>query len=180
MNIIYEKIQSASQTAHFSTLIWALQAELAVPAAYYPGFADWLNKVILELTEGMRSIVLAKFQHKIVAVNILKHHEQENKLCTFWVNPEFRHQHIASAMLDMSLHLFHGKAPLISIPEVRLNEFKFLIRQRGFAFRERKCGLYHRNVNEYFFTIPLCSAVSLEHSILSVSARHSSAAHCAG
>lgn len=180
MKIIYERIQPAFLTADLSGLIHALRAELTVPASYYPGFSDWLNKVVLELTEGMRSLILARFQHKIVGVNILKHHEAENKLCTFWVNPEFRHQHIASKLLSRSLDSFQGKAPLITIPESRLGEFAFLIERRGFLPCGVSDGLYHQHLREYFFTIPQLPAAPQERSIVQRSGWRNSAAHFAG
>lgn len=180
MNITYERIQPAFWTADLGSLIHALRAELTVPASYYPGFSDWLNKVVLELTEGMRSLILARFQHKIVGVNILKHHEAENKLCTFWVNPEFRHQHIASKLLSMSLDSFQGKAPLITIPESRLGEFMFLIERRGFLPCGISDGLYHQHLREYFFTIPQMPAAPQERLIAQRSDWRNSAAHFAG
>lgn len=155
MTITFEHICCTAATAAFDAQMRALQAELAVPAAYYPGFADWLNRVVPELAEGRRSIVLAREGQQIAAVTIAKHDGLENKLCTLWVHPAFRRRHLASALLDRTLPLFAGRDPLISIPECRLHEFRFLMAQRGFVFRERRCGLYHRAVNEYFFFIPL-------------------------
>ena len=165
MSITYEKIQPASWTVELNTLLYAIYAELTVPAMYYPGFNDWFNKVVLELTAGRRSFILAKALNKIVGISILKHYKEENKLCTFWVNPEFRCQHIASKLLTMSLNSFKGKEPIISIPEPRLGEFDFLIERRNFVYHKVNYGLYHENMKEYFFTVPYQPSVSQEFSI---------------
>ena len=165
INITYEKIQPTSQTARLSTLIGAIYAELTVPAMYYPGFNDWVNKVVQELTARRRSFILAKSQNKIVGISILKHYKEENKLCTFWVNPEFRRRHIASELLTRSLNSFEGKEPIITIPESRMGEFDFLIKRRDFVYRKVNYGLYHENMKEYFFTVPYQPSVSQGFSI---------------
>ena len=159
MSITYEKILLTSWTAELDTQIQAIRAELTAPAMYYPGFNDWFNKVVREFADGRRSFILAKSQNKIAGMSILKHSEEENKLCTFWVNPEFRCQHIASKLLTMSLDCFEGKEPSISIPESRLGEFRFLIDRRNFVCNNVVHGLYRENMKEYFFTIPHAPSV---------------------
>lgn len=176
MSITYERIQSLSWTSDLSPLIRAVRAELTVPAMYYPDFSEWLNKVVLELTAGMRSLILARCHHKIVGINILKHHEEEHKLCTFWVNPEFRRQHIASELLNETLSCFQGVAPIISIPQCTLADFEPLIEQRRFALIDVKRDLYRRGEGEYFFRIPNALSEPPARQIAKVSDRYSSAA----
>lgn len=174
MSMICEVISGPLMT-DISFLVRAVQAELAVPAQYYPCFADWLYKVVLELTAGMRSLVLARSHGRIVGINILKHHEMEKKLCTFWVNPEFRHQHIASTLLNESLRCFGGAAPVISIPQCTLDAFHPLIEQRRFGFLYAKPNLYRRGQKEYFFKIPNPQTEFQEPQIVKASDMYSSA-----
>lgn len=175
MQIIYEKIIQKSSIADFSPLILAMRAELSVPASYYPGFSDWFSKVVLELTEGMRSFVLARAHGRIVGINILKHHSMEWKLCTFWVNPAFRHQHIASTLLNESLRCFRGAAPVISIPQCAFDAFRPLIGQRHFEFWDTKPDLYRCGQTEYFFRIPNPQSEFQVRQIVRASDMHSSA-----
>lgn len=174
MNISYE-ILSAPLMGDIGPLVRAVQSELSVPASYYPGFSDWFSKVVLELTEGMRSFVLARAHGRIVGINILKHHSMEWKLCTFWVNPAFRHQHIASTLLNESLRCFRGAAPVISIPQCAFDAFRPLIGQRHFEFWDTKPDLYRRGQTEYFFRIPNPQPEFQVRQIVRASDMHSSA-----
>ena len=174
--LTYETIDPTVLPGDFSGLIWALREELAVPAAYYPGFAEWFHKVVLELTEGMRGLVLAREQGRIIGVNILKLHQAENKLCTFWVNPAFRQRHIATALLDRSLACFGSESPRITVPQCVLGDFTPFVEQGRFLPVEAKKGLYRIGETEHFFRIVNPLSGRQARPTVKLSARHSSAA----
>lgn len=131
-----------------------LQESLASAASYYANFSDWLGKVILEIELKKRSLVLAWSGNLLVGVNILKHTEKSSKLCTYWVHPDFRHQHLASRLLRTSLMFFSESDPLITIPEFVLGDFFPLTQAWKFYPEGSRIGLYQTGIREFFFRIP--------------------------
>lgn len=131
-----------------------IRHNLQSAAGYYPSFGEWLGQSILDLTDGNRSFVLCWADLKLVGINILKHTPTENKLCTFWVHPDYRSRHIASNLLERSLPFFTAPA-LITIPDFLLGEFHPLIYSKGFSPVSSVMGLYQRGITEHFFKIPL-------------------------
>lgn len=152
MDIRYSIIRAPENAAG---LLAALLPELAVPAAHYPGFADWLLRVERGLADGSRSIVLALAGAQTAGLAILKHAAAENKLCTFWVGPDFRRQGIGSALLDRSLASFSGQMPLVTIPGCALAGFSPLMGKGRFLPTGSRTGLYRRGQTEFFYRLPM-------------------------
>lgn len=131
-----------------------LQENLGSAASYYPNFSDWLGRVALEVGLKKRSLILAWAGAALVGINILKHSGESNKLCTYWIHPDFRHKHISSRLLNTSMLFFSEKDPLITIPEFVLGDFFQLIQARNFHSEGSIRDLYQPGVREYFFRIP--------------------------
>jgi hypothetical protein len=65
-----------------------------------------------------------------VGISILKN-DDEKKLCTFMVNPEYRKKGHSKLLLEDSFEYLNTEKPVITIPEFRLVEFSSIIDAYG-------------------------------------------------
>ena len=155
----YERLSCLPYGSNVAFLMSSVKNELSVPANYYPNFSDWFNKVVLELTDGIRSIIIARRLNRISGIAILKHSPVENKICTFWVNPENRKHHVGSAMLLRCCSLFFNN-PTISMPGYLLWDFCGF--RKYFSFVKKEDGIYRKNQSEFFFNVELTRLLNSE------------------
>ena len=153
----YERFSCLPYGSDVAFLMSSVKNELSVPANYYPNFSDWFNKVVLEITDGIRSIIIVRKSNRILGIAILKHSPAENKICTFWVNPESRKRHVGSAMLLHCCSLFSNN-PTISMPDYLLWDFCGFM--KCFSFVKREDGIYRKDRSEFFFNVELTRLLS--------------------
>ena len=67
---------------------------------------------------------------EVVGISILKN-DDEKKLCTFMVNPEYRKKGYSKLLLEDSFEYLKTEKPIITIPEFRLDEFSSIINAYG-------------------------------------------------
>lgn len=148
MNIIHYNHNNVSfrDSAH---LMWIVSQRSDSIREYYPGHAEWFqNKVLPFLASEKRSILGAYENGKLVGYSVLKD-DQEKKICTLEVVPEYRGKHYGKELLARSIEILG--TPSITCSEPLLRYFIGTFYECGMEFRKVVRDLYCPGVPEYFF-----------------------------
>lgn len=123
-------------------------------AHLYPDFNVWLNnKFLHDYYKGKRDILFAHNGNDICGISLLKRTPEENKICTFYVLPEYQGNKIGSQLLDESLNYFDGEEATISVSTERLEELYPVLSSKGFILDNCVEHLYrHENIEHFFKT----------------------------
>lgn len=134
----------------------------------YPGHYEWLITTFQNgLMVGERGAVLAydntRPQHikdvPISAQNtfwlsgcsLVKNTKEEKKICCLFVDPSYRHQGIASNLIQQSFGLLKTDKPLMTVAENNLPQLLPLIKRFGFELTSVKDSVYKPGVKEYYY-----------------------------
>ena len=132
---------------------------------YYPNIDKWyLNKVLPDSKEGLRSIYVIRRSNKIlgVAINrksVGKYHIKNPKICSFYICDEARNQGLGNELFKICIreHTCHKKGIIITVPEERLYEeqdkkcFKDFLKKYGFRKVNEELDKYRPEKTEYIF-----------------------------
>ncbi len=130
-----------------------LANQLSEVAPLYPGFKEWLYFTFRpEYFLGKRSILIATSEGSLAGMSLLKKTSDENKICTFFVNPFFRENKIGTEMMKRSLDHFKGDRTLISVSEERKEELYPTLSSAGFELSHSMNGFYRAGTKELFYT----------------------------
>ena len=89
----------------------------------YPNFKKWFNKILIENynSPNKREIFICINKEKLLinicGVMILKKYKKEKKICTLYIERNFRNKKIGSQMIKKSFEYLETNKPLITIPE---------------------------------------------------------------
>jgi hypothetical protein len=89
----------------------------------YPNFKKWFNKILIENynSPNKREIFICINKEKLLinicGVMILKKYKKEKKICTLYIEKNFRNKKIGSQMIKKSFEYLETNKPLITIPE---------------------------------------------------------------
>lgn len=130
-----------------------IAAALSSVSPYYPNFKEWLffnfNK---GLRSGERKILLAHNGTDICAVSLLKLTDNENKICTFFVRPDFRERGLGRILMSRSLCELSGKSSIITVAEERHSELSPLLIESNFGLVEESLGIYRPGKLELIYS----------------------------
>lgn len=129
--------------------------ELTKPLrVYYPNFEEWYKQTFMDgLKHGNRRYVVAGVHGKVTGCCLLKDTQDEKKICTFYIAPQFRHRGIGTLMMMAALQEFLTP-PIITFPEEKKQSFSPFLRRFGFRELKQCLGLYRPQKIEYVYTIP--------------------------
>ena len=97
----------------------------------YPEYYKWFfSKNIPRVINGSGDIIFYLDGLEVVGISILKN-DDEKKLCTFMVNPEYRKMGHSKLLLEDSFEYLKTEKPVITIPEFRIDEFSSIIDAYG-------------------------------------------------
>jgi len=118
----------------------------------YPDFQSWYrNKFIPSFHVGERSILVAHNGSELCGVSLLKKTIEEDKICTFYILPEFRGEKLGETLLDRSLEYFSGPDVVISVSKERVEELFPVLHSRGFQLESCIDDLYRQGNKEHFY-----------------------------
>lgn len=94
----------------------------------YPNYKDWFyNKAIERIPKQEGEIFFIEEKGLIRGITILKKTETEKKICTLFVEKEFRNLGIGNALLSESFKYLETKKPTLTIPQKNIECFSHLI-----------------------------------------------------
>ena len=129
----------------------------------YSSHNDWLeNKFIPNIQKGDRVYIVSLNENgDLTGCSLLKDTKQEKKICTLFVDSKYRHQGIASALMNESVKVLDGK-PLITVADKNLSQLLPLLKKYGFKLTSFKEGVYTKGSIEYYFNEKKDSNLSIE------------------
>lgn len=146
-NFDFEIIES------FDRNFFNIATALSSVSSYYPNFKEWLFFTFNKgLRSGERKILLAHNGADICAVSLLKATDHENKICTFFVLPEFRERGLGRALMNRSLCELSGKSSIITVAQERHSELRPLLIESNFGLTEESLDMYRPGKLELIYS----------------------------
>ncbi|WP_219952291.1 GNAT family N-acetyltransferase [Dickeya zeae] len=119
-------------------------------ASYYPNFRVWLDfTFVSQLRGGKRKALIVKENNEIAGISLLKKVEEENKICTFFIAPQYRSQGYGKLLMEESL-AFLGNQVNITVCEERWKEMQGFLYQYGFRLNAAIPNYYRSGSTEFF------------------------------
>lgn len=119
----------------------------------YPDHCDhYFSKYIPGIFDGEREIITCYMDNRIAAVAILKKDNDEKKISTLFVKPEYQKRGIATELLEKCFAWLGTTRPLITIADYKLNQFTKVIEKYGWVETEILAdGYYNNHSREHVF-----------------------------
>ena len=115
----------------------------------YPDYKEWYTKVqVPGLYTNERNIIIAHINDKIVGFVSLKKTPTEKKICTFYVEKNYRRNQIGTILVEKAIEFLEESRPLITIPMDKLNEFIRIANKYNWEITDIKENLYRTNTPE--------------------------------
>lgn len=122
----------------------------------YPGFKEWyFNKVIpgLDIQEREILICIVNEENKYMlgGIAILKKTEEEKKICTLRVTPEYEKNGVGYALFDRAFEILDTIKPVFTVSEDRIEMFKRHLDKYNFVQTHCIKDIYSKGKCEYVF-----------------------------
>ena len=119
----------------------------------YPGYKEWFfDKQVKGCYTPSRDIIFVKSEiGEIAGISCLKKDDEEKKICTLFVNPNYRMRGIASLLLEESMKFLETTKPLVTFTEDKLDMFAKIIEKYDWQLTEIVDGVYNEGVREFCF-----------------------------
>lgn len=115
----------------------------------YPEYKEWYQTVqVPGIYDGTRNIIIAHMGDKIVGFVSLKKISTEKKICTFYVEKNFRRNKIGALLSQKAVDYLEEERPLITIPMDKLGEFTRIAEKYNWQVTEVKENLYRTTTPE--------------------------------
>ena len=114
----------------------------------YPGYKDWFSKQIVGCFKGERTILYTKDNNKVSGLIFLKKDNDETKICTLYVLPEYRKKDIATKLIEASFEYLGTSKPLATVNSSKLEMFKKIIDKYGWEISDKIDNIYNDGETE--------------------------------
>ena len=144
-----ELIQQNYPQEIFEKMIQEVLALSMIVKNDYPDYKAWYTKVqVPGLYTNERNIIIAHINDKIVGFVSLKKTPTEKKICTFYVEKNYRRNQIGTILVEKAIEFLEEARPLITIPMDKLNEFIRIANKYNWEITDIKENLYRTNTPE--------------------------------
>lgn len=144
----YSKIKGNLSNHQLLEKLYNLTKELEKD---YPNHYTWFHqKFCKELDGQIREIIFCLNDDIPVGVVFLKNTKEEKKICTIYVEENYRNIGIGTKLLLKSFVFLNTTKPLITMPEYKVKEFKKIIKTYMWKETEKIESCYCNN-NEIIF-----------------------------
>lgn len=115
----------------------------------YPDYKSWfLTTQVPGLYDNTRNIIIAHIKDKIVGFISLKKTKEEKKICTFYVEKNFRRNKIGTILVERAINYLEDEKPLITIPFNKLNEFTRIGEKLSWEITDIRENMYRADIPE--------------------------------
>ena len=115
----------------------------------YPDYKSWfLTTQVPGLYDNTRNIIIAHVKDKIVGFISLKKTKEEKKICTFYVEKNFRRNKIGTILVERAINYLEDEKPLITIPFNKLNEFTRIGEKLSWEITDIRENMYRADIPE--------------------------------
>lgn len=122
----YSKIRDDLKGQQLLEKLYNITKELELD---YPNHYHWFHeKFCKELDGEVREIIFCLDNETPIGIIFLKNSKDEKKICTIYVEKEYRNIGIGTHLLLKSFTFFNTTKPLITMPEYKVKDFEKIIR----------------------------------------------------
>lgn len=119
----------------------------------YSNFSEWFDKIYNECDLGIttlveRNIVIFIQENSVAAIMILKKTNEEKKVCTLVVLPDFRNKGLSYKLFQYSFDILGTNKPHFTVSDSVLPSFEKIIKKFDFKIR---CVIVENGKLEYHF-----------------------------
>lgn len=115
----------------------------------YPDYRNWFTTIqVPGLYDGTRNIIVAHIKDRIVGFVSLKKTAEEKKICTFYVEKNFRKNKIGTILVEKAIEYLETERPLITIPLNKLHEFTKIGEKLNWEITDIVENLYRTDIPE--------------------------------
>ena len=136
----------------FNFVIDKIYNELKEAELLYPDFQKWFyNKVIPDVLENKRKILLEIRNNEIAGIAIIKNTMKEKKLCTLRVTDKYQNKGIGLKLFERAFEELNTSKPFLTVSEEKYKEFEKIFKYYGFELTNKIKDYYRKGKNELFF-----------------------------
>lgn len=119
----------------------------------YPNYKEWfLNKQVPEsLNSIRRNIFFSIDGNKVTGVSCVKNYDDEKKLCTLFVDKDYRNCGIGDELIKKSIEFLGCSKPILTINSQEVKEFKNIIKKYNWNITDSISNLYNPGESEIIF-----------------------------
>lgn len=122
----YSKIRDDLKGQQLLEKLYNVTKELELD---YPNHYHWFHeKFCKELDGKVREIIFCLDNETPIGIIFLKNSKDEKKICTIYVEKEYRNIGIGTHLLLKSFTFLNTTKPLITMPEYKVKDFEKIIR----------------------------------------------------
>jgi len=126
--------------------------ELKEAELLYPNFQKWFyNKVIPDVLQDKRKILLEIRNNEIAGIAIIKNSIEEKKLCTLRVTNKYQNKGIGLRLFERAFEELDTSKPFLTVSEEKYKEFEKIFKYYGFELTNKIKDYYRKGKNELFF-----------------------------
>ena len=116
----------------------------------YPGYREWFfDKQLKGCNTPYRNILFARNDEgRIVAMSCLKKDDDEKKICTLFIEPEYRNHGLGSLLFEEAMKYLGTTKPLATFSEDKLPMLAKIIEKYDWELTEIVDGIYNKGVRE--------------------------------
>jgi ribosomal protein S18 acetylase RimI-like enzyme len=126
----------------------------------YPQYSTWFKEKFLpDLKNKKRMYIIAQDKDKkLVGCVLIKNTEEEKKISTLFVHPDYRKKGLGGKLMEQTLSEL-GEHPLITVSDRNIAQLTPLLRKKGFHLSAVKKGAYRPEDIEYYFNDQKADAI---------------------
>ena len=126
----------------------------------YPQHSTWFKeKFLTGLKNKERIYIVAQDEEgKLAGCVLIKKTEEEKKICTLFVHPDYRKQGLGGKLMEQTLSEL-GEHPLITVSDRNIAQLAPLLRKKVFHLSAVKKGAYRPEDTEYYFNDKKADAI---------------------
>ncbi len=118
----------------------------------YPNYKEWFfDKQVKGCYTPNRNIIFIKNNNHIIGVSCLKKEENERKICTLFVDNNYRMKNIGNILLEKSFEFLETTKPLITFTEDKLPMFLKIIEKYDWQLTNIVESKYNNELKELYF-----------------------------
>lgn len=152
MKYIIDGAIARSSPERLKEFLQIIESDIDFLRAGYPNFEGWLYQTVLPgLQKSERSIVLERTSGGISGFMILKHSNEESKLCTLRVRTEHENKGIGVRFFKTAFEILETDQPLLSVSERAMPKFKRIFDYFGFEYAASYKNLYLPGAQEFSY-----------------------------
>jgi hypothetical protein len=115
----------------------------------YCEFYTWYySKVVPQISQGTRNIVILKYGCQIAGIVITKN-QLEKKICTLRVNPKYQKNGVGKILIENAFNILETEKPIITVSDYRVFEFRRILNYYGFKL-EKVYKNYYKDFRSEF------------------------------